>query len=89
MRQEGTPKIIRLRFVKFVVRNQKAYMRNGFKNPNGVPIKKVAARLKVMNSYLKSFHKHENMSFSAGEIIDVVIGMIPNVWCKIMAQTGT
>ena len=72
--------------MKFAARKQKAYIRNRLKKPSGLPMKKVAARLKVLNSYLKRFPKPENTSLSAGEMIDVVIGMIPSAWCKIMAQ---
>ena len=75
-------------FAKFAARKQKAYMRNGSKNPSGVHMKKVPAWLKVLNSYLKRFPKPENTSFSAGEMIGVIIGMIPSAWCKIMAQAG-
>ena len=75
--------------MKFASRKKKAYMRNELKDPNGIPMKKVAAKLKVLNLYLKRFLKPGNTSFSAGEMIDVVIGVIPNVWCKIMSQVGT
>ena len=75
--------------MNFAARNQKAYMRNRLKKPTGVPMKKVVIILKVLILYLKRFLKSENTSFSAGEMIDVVLGMTPNAWCKIMAQTGT
>ena len=75
--------------MKFETREQKAYIPNGLKKPNGVPMQKVTARLKVLNSYLKRFTKPVNTSFSPGKMIDVVIGMIPNSWCKIMAQSKT
>ena len=57
------------------------------KSPNDVPIKNVAPRLNVLKLYLKQFPKPENMSFSSGEMIDVVIGINLNSWCKIMAQS--
>ena len=64
-------------------------MRNGLRNPKSVSIKKVSTRIKVLNSYPKQLPKPENMSFSSGEMIDVVIEMIPNSWCKNIAQKGT
>ena len=75
--------------MRFTARKQKAYMSNGLKKPSGVLMQKVTARLRVLNSYLKRFPKPESTSFSAGDMIDVVIGMIPSAWCKIMAQAGT
>ena len=54
-------------FMKFVERKQKDYICNGLKKPNGIPMKKVTARLKVLNSYLKCFPKPENISFSTGK----------------------
>ena len=64
-------------------------MSSGLRKANVVPMKKVAARLNILNSYPKQFLKPENASFSAGEIIGVVLGMITNAWCNIMAQAGT
>ena len=52
-------------------------------------MKKVAARLKVSQLLSQALPKPENTPFSAGDMIDVIIGMIPNAWCKTMAQTGT
>ena len=54
-------------FINFATRKQKAYMRKGLKNLNGVSMKKVAARLEVLNSDLKRFPRPENTSFSAGK----------------------
>ena len=53
-------------------------MSSGLRKANVVPMKKVAARLNILNSYPKQFLKPENASFSAGEIIGVVLGMITN-----------
>ena len=52
-------------------------------------MKKVAATLEVLNSHFKRFTKPDKTSFSTGEMMDVMIGMIPNSWWKTMAQTGT
>ena len=76
-------------FKKFAAPKQKSYMCNGLKKHKNVPIKKVAARLKVLNIYLKRFPKPENTSFSSGEMIDIVIGIILDSWCKIVAEAGT
>ena len=74
--------------MKFATRKQKCYMHNRLKNPKSIPMKKITTKLKVINSYSKRFPKSENTEFSSGEKIDVVIKIIPNFWCKIMAQTG-
>ena len=52
-------------------------------------MKKVAARLKALNSYSKCFSRHGHTPFSSGEMINVVISMIPNFYCKIMTQPET
>ena len=75
--------------MKFAARNHKVYMHNMLKKTKNVPMKRVVARLNVLNSYIKRFPKPENTPFSFGEMIDVVVGMILNSWCKIMAQIGT
>ena len=42
------------------------------------------ARLKVMNAYLPSFPGPENTAFQTGEMIDIVLGMIPKHWVETM-----
>ena len=54
-------------------------MCNGLKNPKSVPMKKVDSKIKVLNFYIKKFPKPEHTTFSSGEMINVVIGMIPNL----------
>ena len=44
----------------------------------------MTARLKVMNSYLPSFPAPENSPFLTGEIIDIILSMIPKHWIEMM-----
>ena len=41
-----------------------------------------------MNSYLSRFPPPENVSFSTGELIEIVIGMIPHSWVTSMMSAG-
>ena len=59
-------------------------MRSNLQKPSKVPVKMMTARLKVMNSYLPSFPSPENTSFSTGEMIDIILSMIPKHWIKMM-----
>jgi hypothetical protein len=44
----------------------------------------MAARLKVMNAYLPSFPSPENTSFQTGEMIDIILSMVPKEWIEKM-----
>ena len=59
-------------------------MRSNLQKPSKVPVKMMMARLKVMNSYFPSFPSPENTSFSTGEIIDIILSMIPKHWIEMM-----
>ena len=66
------------RFIKnYNARKQKAYMRSNLYKPPQVPVKMMNAKLKVMNAYLPSFPGPENSPFLTGEMIDIILGMIP------------
>ena len=67
-------------FSKFAARQQKSYMRSGLVNPLTVPVQLMVSRLRVMNSYLVHFPSTEITSFSTGNMIDIVLGMIPKKW---------
>ena len=71
-------------FSEFAARKQKTYMRSNLLKPEKVPVKMMTARLKVMNSYLPSFPSPENTSFSTGEMIDIILSMVPKHWIEMM-----
>ena len=84
----ATDKLKEQFFQKFAARKEKAYMRMGLKKPRDINVKQMSARLRVMNSYLSRFPPPENVSFSTGELIEIVIGMIPHSWVTSMASAG-
>ena len=63
-------------FQKFTARKEKTYMRMGIQNPRIISMKKMSSRIQVMNLYLSRFSALQNVSFSAGELIEILIGMI-------------
>ena len=75
-------------FQKFAARKEKAYMRMGLQKPRDISIKQMSSRLRVMNSYLSRFPAPENVSFSTGELIEIVIGMIPHNFVTSMVNAG-
>ena len=75
-------------FDKFAARKQKAYMRNGLTKPRVLGVKQMASRLLVLNSYLSRFPEPENKSFSTGDMIEIVLCMIPKDWITSMAKAG-
>ena len=84
----ATDKLKEQFFQKFAARKEKAYMRSGLKKPRDITVKQMSARLRVMNSYLSRFPPPENVSFSTGELIEIVIGMIPHSWVTSMMSAG-
>ena len=74
-------------FTEFAARKQKSYMRSGLIKPLEVPVQLMASRLRVMNSYLPHFPSPENTSFSTGDMIDIVLGMIPKKWTDKMVSS--
>ena len=71
-------------FSEFAARKQKTYMRSNLVRPPQVPVKMMYARLKVMNAYLPSFPGPENSPFLTGEMIDIILAMIPKKWVETM-----
>ena len=63
-------------------------MRIGLQKPRDILIKQMSSRLRVMNSYLSWFPAPENVSFSTGELIEMVIGMIPHNFVTSMINAG-
>ena len=73
---------------KFDARKQKAYMRSGLVKPRSLSVDSMSSRLKIMNNHLQSFPSPDNQSFSQGELIEIVLSMIPSFWIKSMATAG-
>ena len=55
--------------------------------PLEVTVQLMASQLRVMNSYLVHFPFPENTSFSTGDMIDIVLGMIPKKWTDKMISS--
>ena len=55
--------------------------------PDKVPVKMMTSQLKVMNSYLPSFPAPDNNPVMTGEMIDVILGMVPKHWVEMMITT--
>ena len=75
-------------FQKFAARKEKAYMRMGLQKPRDISIKQMSSRLRVMNSYLSRFPAPESVSFSTGELIEIVIGMISHNFVTSKVNAG-
>ena len=48
----------------------------------------MSSRLKILNNYLANFLSPDNKSFSQGEMIETVMGILPAVWVNIMTTAG-
>ena len=55
-------------------------MQSGIIKPIEVPVHCMASRLRMMNIYLVNLPSPENASFSTGNMIDIVLGMILKKW---------
>ena len=73
---------------KYDVRKQKAYMRSSLQNPKSLSVDAISSRLKILNNYLTSFFLLDNKSSSQGEMIEIVLIMLPVVWVNIMITAG-
>jgi hypothetical protein len=62
-------------------------MRSGIVKPIEVPVQLMSSRLRVMNSYLVHFPSPKNTSFSTGDMIDIILGMIPKKWTDKMISS--
>ena len=61
-------------------------MRSGLIKPIEVPVQLMAARLRIMNSYLVHSPCPGNTSFSTGNMINIMLGMIPKKWADKMIE---
>ena len=67
---------------KFVARKEKAHTKMWLQNPRNISINQISSRLYVVNLYLSRFPAPENIAFSTGELLEIVIGMIPHSLVK-------
>lgn len=63
-------------------------MRAGLLKPNFLSVDTISSRLNIMNNYSNSFPSPGNKSFSQGEMIDIILSMLPTVWLGSMATAG-
>ena len=45
-----------------------------------MPVKSMSTRLKVMNSYPPQFLSPNNTPFLTGDVINIILGMMPKQW---------
>ena len=80
---------VRQKFIKkYDARKQKAYMRSSLQKPKSLSVDAMSSRLKILNNYLSSFPSPDNKSFSQGEMIEIVLSMLPAVWVNSMTTAG-
>ena len=48
----------------------------------------MSSRLKILDNYLTRFPLPYNKSFSQGEMVEIVLSMLPTVWVSIMTTAG-
>ena len=71
---------VRQRFIKkYDTRKQKAYVRLSLQKPKSLSVDTMSSRLKILNNYLSSFPLPDNKSFSQGEMVNIVLRMLPAV----------
>ena len=76
---------IRQRFIKkYGTRKQKAYMRSSLQKPKSLSVDIMSSRFKYLSNYLSSCTSPDNKSFSQGEMIKIVLSMLPTVWVNSM-----
>ena len=69
------------RFIKnYDARKQKVYMSTGLINSISLSGDIMSSRLNILKYYLTSFYLSDNKSFSEGEMIEIVLSMLPAVW---------
>ena len=64
-------------FDKFVARKKKVYTRNGLTKPIVLGIENIANMILVLNYYLNRFPEPEIKAFATGDMIEMVLCMIP------------
>ena len=65
------------------VRRKKAEGVHLFK-PTYLSIDTMSSRLNILNNYLASFPSTDNKPFSKGQMIEIVLSMLPAVWINSM-----
>ena len=79
---------VRNRFIeKYNARKQKDHMRAGLLKPKSLSIDTMSSRLKILNNYLSDIPSPDNKSFSQGEIIEIILSMLPAVWLSSMTAS--
>ena len=69
------------RFIKnYDERKQKVYMSTGMINSISLSGDIMSSRLNILKHYLTRFYLSDNKSFSEGEMIEIVLSMLPAVW---------
>ena len=63
-------------------------MRAGLIKTKYLSVDTMSSRLKILNYYLTSFPSPDNKSFSEGEMIEIVLSMLPAVWINSMTTAG-
>ena len=63
-------------------------MRSSLQKPKSLSVDAMSSRLKILNNYLSSFPSPDNKSFSQGEMIEIVLSMLPAVWVNSMTTAG-
>ena len=71
---------VRNRFIKKCdARKQKACMRAGLIKPKALSIDTMSSRFTILNNYLTKFPLSDNKSFLQGEMIEIVLSVLPIV----------
>ena len=63
-------------------------MRSSLLKPKSLSVDAMSSRIKVLNIYLANFPLPDNKSFSQGEMIEIVLIMLPTVCVDIMFTAG-
>ena len=73
---------------KYGSRKQKVYMRSWLVKPRILSVDSMSNRLKLLNNHLQGLPLPDNQSISQGELVEIVLSMIPYLWLKSMVAAG-
>ena len=74
-------------FKKYAARYQVAYLRQNLRKPKEVSVRTCATRLQEINNYLLNFPGPDlNTPLAEGEIISILVAMIPSAWHRKMVS---
>ena len=59
-------------------------MQYSLQKPKSLSVHAISSKLKILNNYLASFPLPDNKSLSQGEMIEIVLSMLPIVWVDSM-----